>query len=256
LAWLTGFPDDGPLVPRGVCDVLGGLHTIIALLAALEHRRTTGEGLLVETALVEAALNIAAEQPIEWTANGILLGRHGNRSFEAAPQGVYRCADDDVYVVLSIATDAQWRSLQAALGEPVWALDERLATSAGRQAAHDEIDAALTDWLRAWTATDAVELFASFGVPAAPTVDTRRLNDLPQLRARGWLQRLQHPVAGELEYQSLPMTFSALPRPVYRRAAPTLGQDNDEVLTELGLSADEIAALAADRIIGTRPAWL
>jgi crotonobetainyl-CoA:carnitine CoA-transferase CaiB-like acyl-CoA transferase len=169
---------------------------------------------------------------------------------------VYPCADDDGYVVLSVATDAQWEGLKAALGEPVWALDEQLTTAAGRQAAHDDIDAALIGWLRGWTAADAVELFASFGVPAAPTIDSRRLNDLPQLRARGWLQRLLHPVAGELEYQSLPMTFSAMPRPVYTRAAPTLGQDNEQVLTELGLTADAIAALEADSIIGTRPAWL
>ncbi len=91
LAWLTGFTDDGPLVPRGVCDVLGGLHAIVALLAALEHRRLTGEGLLVEVPLAEAALNIAAEQTIEWTANEVLLSRNGNRSLPRRPQGVYEC---------------------------------------------------------------------------------------------------------------------------------------------------------------------
>jgi crotonobetainyl-CoA:carnitine CoA-transferase CaiB-like acyl-CoA transferase len=259
LAWLTGFSDEGPLVPRGVCDVLGGLHAIVALLAALEHRADTGEGLLVEVPLAEAALNIAAEQTIEWTANNVLLSRSGNRSSYAAPQGLYPCADTqstDHYVVLSVETDTHWAGLQAALGHPPWAAQDRFNTLAGRQEAHDEIDEAITAWLREWHLADAVEHLAAHGVPVAPTVDARRLNDLPQLTARGWLQRITHPVAGALDYLSPPMTYSAMPRPVLRRGAPTLGQDNTEVLTELGLSLEEIDKLAADRIIGTRPAWL
>jgi crotonobetainyl-CoA:carnitine CoA-transferase CaiB-like acyl-CoA transferase len=256
LAWLTGFPDDGPLVPRGVCDVLGGLHAIVALLGALEHRRETGEGLLVEVPLAEAALNIAAEQTIEWTANGVLLERHGNRSFSAAPQGVYPCADEDSYVVLAVETDAHWQALQDALGRPGWAADDKLATAPGRHAAHDEIDAELTDWLRDRPMLDAVEHLAAYGVPAAPTIDARRLNWLPQIQARGWFQKMDHPVTGPIDYVGLPMTFSGMARPLYSRAAPTLGQDNEEVLRGLGLSEDDIAKLAEERIIGTRPAWL
>jgi crotonobetainyl-CoA:carnitine CoA-transferase CaiB-like acyl-CoA transferase len=259
LAWLTGFRDEGPMVPRGVCDVVGGLHAIVGLLAALQHRRDTGEGLLVEVPLAEAALNIAAEQTIEWTANDVLLSRSGNRSQVAAPQGVYACADTelrDQFIVISVETDAQWAGLKAAMGDPAWADDDRFATFAGRQEAHDEIDDGISGWLREWYTSAAVERLAAHGVPAAPTIDARRLNDLPQITARGWLQRITHPVAGALAYPSLPMTYSAMPRPVYRRGAPTLGQDNVQVLTELGLTPGEIDALVADRIIGTRPVWL
>jgi crotonobetainyl-CoA:carnitine CoA-transferase CaiB-like acyl-CoA transferase len=259
LAWLTGFEDEGPLVPRGVCDVLGALHATIGVLAALEHRRTTGEGLLVESPLAEAALNIAAEQTIEWTAHDVLLSRNGNRSFAAAPQGVYPCADTaqiDDYLVLSVETDAHWAALQAALDHPEWAADPKLATADGRHAAHDDIDAALTAWLSAWALDDAVEHFASHGVPVSRTIDPRRLNDLPQLRARGWFQRISHPVVGSFDYPGLPVTFSGLPRPVYTRGAPLLGQDNEAVLGELGLTAEEIAELASKQIIGTRPIWM
>ncbi len=256
LAWLTGFPDDGPLVPRGVCDVLGGLHAVLALLGALEHRRETGEGLLVEVPLAESALNIAAEQTIEWTANGVLLERGGNRSFAAAPQGVYPCADEDSYVVLAVETDAHWAALKAALGRPEWTADEKLDTATGRHVAHDAIDARLTDWLRDRPMLDAVEHLAAHGVPAAPTIDARRLNWLPQIDARGWLQRLEHPVTGPLDYLGMPMTFSGMPRPLFWRAAPTLGQDNEGILRALGLSDADIAKLAEDRIIGTRPVWM
>lgn len=253
LAWRTGQPEDQPLVPRGACDVLGAYHCVLGLLAAMEHRRVTGEGLLVEAPLVEAALNIAAEQTIEWTANGVLIEREGNRSFKAAPQGVYPCAEQDRYVVLSVDTDEQWDGLRAALGLED---DPALRTLEGRRAAHDHIDEAITAWLARQGLWDAVERLAARGVPAAPTLDARRLNWLPQLRGRGWFEPMEHPVAGLVEYVSLPMTFSALPRPVYRRPAPTLGQHNDEVLVELGVDEAERQRLAAERVIGTRPVWL
>lgn len=256
LAWRTGWPDGQPLVPRGACDVLGGLHTVLAILAALEHRRRTGEGTLVESTLAEAALNIAAEQTIEWTANGMLLEREGNRSFERAPQGVYPCTDDDRYVVLSVATDEQWRRLRALLGEPGWATDPALDTLEGRQAAHDRIDEEITGWLADQGCEAAAERLCDGGVPAAPTLQARSLNHLPQIWARGWFEAMDHPVAGRVLYESLPVTFSAIPRPIYRRPAPTLGEHNAEVLTELGLDEVAIAGLEGDRVIGTRPAWL
>jgi crotonobetainyl-CoA:carnitine CoA-transferase CaiB-like acyl-CoA transferase len=103
---------------------------------------------------------------------------------------------------------------------------------------------------------EAVEHLAAHGVPAAPTIDARRLNWLPQIDARGWFQRMEHPVAGSLDYLGMPMTFSGMPRPLFWRAAPTLGQDNEEVLRGLGLSDADIAKLADDRIIGTRPVWM
>lgn len=255
LAWRTGW-DEQPLVPRGPCDVLGGYHTVLAIFAALEHRDATGEGMLVEAVLAEAALNIAAEQVLEWTANGVLLGRDGNRSPDAAPRGVYPSADHDRWVVLSVVDDAQWAGLRAAMGDPSWAADPSLATLEGRLAAHDRIDDALSAWLANQPVEDAVELLAAHGVPAAPTIDARRLNHLPQLEARGFFEAMDHPVAGTVLYESLPFLFSAMPRPIYRRPAPTLGQHNAEVLTELGLDGDAIAALEADKVIGTRPAWL
>jgi crotonobetainyl-CoA:carnitine CoA-transferase CaiB-like acyl-CoA transferase len=155
-----------------------------------------------------------------------------------------------------VATDEHWAGLRRAMGDPAWAAAPSLADQEGRRADHDHIDDELRRWLAAQPCDAAVELLATHGVPAAPTIDARRLNDLPQLTARAWLEPLEHPVAGRVRYESLPMTFSAMPRPIYRRPAPTLGQHNVEVLSELGLGPEDIAALEADRIIGTRPVWL
>ena len=93
LAWLTGWPDEPPEVPNGPMDPIAGTHATVALLLALEHRRRTGEGLLVEVPMIGGALNVAAEQVVEFSADGNLLQRQGNRSRFAAPQGAYLTND-------------------------------------------------------------------------------------------------------------------------------------------------------------------
>jgi crotonobetainyl-CoA:carnitine CoA-transferase CaiB-like acyl-CoA transferase len=256
LAWITGYHDI-PLVPRGACDPIGGLHAVIALLLALEQRRRSGEGQLVEVPLVEAALNVAAEQVIEYSAYGRLLQRAGNRGPYAAPQGVYRCAEADEFVALAVANDAQWEALSALLGDPAWAREPALATAAGRRAAHDAIDAQLAEWLAQQPVDDAVRKLVDAGVPAHPLVNAHFVMPNPQLESRRFFQRMQHPDTGESRYPGLPMSFSGLDRALHCRPPPTLGQHNDEILGgELGLSREEIRDLRERKIIGERPAFL
>jgi crotonobetainyl-CoA:carnitine CoA-transferase CaiB-like acyl-CoA transferase len=127
LAWLTGY-EDLPLVIRGACDPVGGMQTVFALLMALEHRRRTGEGQLVEVPLVENALNLAAEQVVTHTAYDEVLTRDENRGPVAAPQGLYRCATEDRFVAIAVATDEQWLRLRQEMGDPAWAREASLAS--------------------------------------------------------------------------------------------------------------------------------
>jgi crotonobetainyl-CoA:carnitine CoA-transferase CaiB-like acyl-CoA transferase len=267
LAWLTGYPDL-PLVVRGACDPFGGMHAAFATLLALLHREETGLGQLVELPLVEPALNAAAEQVIEWTKHGVLLPRLGNRGPYAAPQGVYRCRNvrmapdpnrtfgdsETSWLAVAVATDAQWEGLRRALGNPPALRDPALATAAGRHAAHDAIDRALSAWCAQRSCTDAESALLAAGVPAAACIDAHALLPNPQLAARRGYTTLAHPVSGATRYPELPLQFSAWPRPLRRTPPPTLGQHNDEVLRELGLSAAEIAELRAKRVIGEKPA--
>ena len=119
LTWLTGHPDLLPNEPYGVGDPNAGLHALVGLLVALRHRDRTGEGSLVEAAMVDAALNIAAEQVIEQSAYGALLTRTGNRGPCAAPQNLYQAAAppegrDDVWVAIAVADEEHWAALRAA----------------------------------------------------------------------------------------------------------------------------------------------
>ena len=257
LAWLTGY-EDLPLVVRGACDPFGGMHAAFATLLALLHRDATGEGQLVELPLVEPALNAAAEQVIEWTKHGVLLPRLGNRGPSAAPQGVYRCAggaSQEAWLALAVATDAQWEALRRALGDPPALRGPALASAAGRRAAHDAVDVAIREWCAQRASADAEAALLAVGVPAAVCIDAHALLPNPQLEARAAYTTLPHPVTGDTRYPELPMRFSALPRPLRRTPPPTLGQHNHEVLKELGLRDDEIAALREKKVIGEKPAW-
>ncbi len=255
LGWITGY-EDLPLVPRGVCDPLAALHAVIATIFALEHRRRTGEGQLVELPLIETALNVAAEQVVEYAAYGALLQRQGNRGPSAAPQGVYRCAGDD-YIAIAVATDAQWQGLRVALDDPPWAQAQALTTAAGRRAAHDLIDGQIERWLLGQSPHSAAQKLRDRGVPAEVLINAHFVMPNAQLEQRGFFQVLRHPITGETRYPGLPMSFSGMTRHLHRLPPPTLGQHNDEILgAELGLSAEELADLRARRVIGTRPVFM
>jgi len=256
LAWVTGFADGPPVIPRGPCDPLAGLHAVVALFVALEHRRRTGEGQLVESTMVEAALNASADQVLEWQAYRRLCARDGNRGPVGAPQNLYPCRGDERWLALAVTSDVEWRGLVDVLGRPAWAFDPALATAEGRRAAHDRVDVELARWCGGRERDEAVALLLARGVPAAPVLSPREAAANPQLRARGFFVREQHPVTGTHELPGLPMCFSGLPD-VEPRPAPTLGEHTGEVLHELlGLDANELASLRAEGIVGTRPAGL
>ncbi len=249
MAWVTGFPDGPPVLVRGACDPLAGMHATIAALLAL---RMPG-GRLVESVMIEAALNVAAEQVIEHDLTGEVLGREGNRSAVAAPQGVYRCAadeqSDDNWVAIAVATDDQWTALRRVL-DPAGA-DADFDTAAARRAAHDRIDEWLGEACRQRAAPALVEELAAAGVPAAVVIPARDLPDNPQLGHRGLFEIEDHPVTGPCAIPTVPFRFSRVERWL-DRPSPTLGQHNDEVLREV-CSDEEIAALRASGVIGERP---
>ena len=250
LAWITGYPDGPPLLPRGPCDPNGAMHAAFAIQVALARRDETGEGQFVEAPLIESALNIGAEQVIEYSAYGTLLDRTGNRTPGRAPQGVYPCAGDERWLAVSVATDGQWHGLRQALG---WPDDPALASYAGRRASADELDDRLTAWAATQELDEAVETLLARGVPAAPVRDFRAMAGHPLFDARGFYETVDHPVVGPQPISVLPLRWHGIDHWV-RERAPMVGEHNREVLGGiLGLSDAELASLEADQVIGSRP---
>ncbi len=218
MAWITGHVDDQPRIPRGPCDPLAGAHAAFAVLTALRERERTGTGAFIESTMVEAALNVAAEQVIEWTANGVELQRMGNRAPGFAPQGLYACAGEEQWLALSVATDAQWVELVDVVGRPAWAEASDLADLAGRWAAHDLIDAELAAWAADRELGPTVEALVAAGVPAGAARDPRTISTHPQLVARGFFEEVDHPVCGPRLFAGLPFRYASVERWITRPA--------------------------------------
>jgi crotonobetainyl-CoA:carnitine CoA-transferase CaiB-like acyl-CoA transferase len=253
LAWVTGFPDGPPLIPRGPCDPIGALHGAFAVLAAIRDRDQTGLGQLVEVPLVETALNVAAEQFVEYGATGTLLGRHGNAHPGAGPHGVYRTTGE-AWVAIAVMDDDQWTRLCDVVGRAEWRHDPSLATGAGRVAARERLDLGMAQWCAARSTDEVVEALWPIGVPAAPLVAPHEVVSLPQTESRGFFETVTHPVIGPLRLPAFPARLASRTLPYHRGHAPLLGQDNRALLGGwLGLDDDELAALSDDGVIGTRP---
>jgi crotonobetainyl-CoA:carnitine CoA-transferase CaiB-like acyl-CoA transferase len=256
LAWVTGY-EDMPLVVRGACDPLGSVHTVFAIGLALEERLRTGRGQVVEVALVEPALAVAAEQVIEYSAYGFLLGRSANAMPHAAPQGLFETRTESERVAVSVTNDQQWRGLCRVLDANDWRLSEELSTHSGRLANHDMLVARLSAWTRTRARDEVIRALLAEGVPATASVNNHSLMPNPQLEARHFFQTMKHPFTGETRYPAFPAIFSGLERDLHRAPPPTLGQHNREVLqSELGIGLAEIDRLEAEGIIGTRPSFL
>ncbi len=254
LAWVTGLPEGPPVTPRGACDPLAGIHAAFALLAAVQFRERTGRGQLVELPMIESVLNVTAGQCIEFEVFGITLSRRGNRAHGSAIQNVYRCAGEDDWIAVTICGDDQWHALRGLMGRPTWSDDHALASVAGRRQHADDIDDRLRDWFAGQQLDPTVERLAAAGVPAAPVVSPSSVTHNPQLRHRGFFEPLNHPRTGEGWYPRPPFARLAGQPAWLQRTPPTLGEHNDEILRDLcGLSAEDVARLAATEVIGTRP---
>lgn len=250
MAWMTGHADGPPVIPRGVCDPIAGLHAAFAAIAALVIRDRRGAGMQVESTMAEAALNVAAEMLVEYSRNGIAMRRTGNRGPGAAPQGVYRCRGDDEWVALAAMDDAARVSLAGLLGRP--GLDET-----GWAERADDIDKLISDWAASLSVAEAVDALRAAGVAAAPVTPAADLLTDPQLRARGFWETVDHPVAGSFLCTGMPFAFQGTPRRWIRRIPPLYGQHTEEVLTGvLGHSQDDLAELRESGTISDRPAGL
>ena len=245
MAWVTGRPEGPPVLPRGVCDPIAGLHAALAAVAALRLAREDGRGRLVEVTMVEAALAVTAEQLLAWDLEGRVLGRARDGAGDCCPQGVYRCAGDDTWLAMSVVTEAQWEALCRLVGivaRPEW------ATAEGRHAAIAEIDLLVSAWSAPQEPGHAVGRLLEAGIPAAEVINGRDVVSNPQLRHRRLFESEDHPVTGPHELPTMPFRMSGVASWM-TRPAPTLGQHNDEVLAEVA-GDQERAELRALGVIG------
>ena len=233
----TGYPQGPPCNVQGPADPIVGVHAGVALLAALEHHRRTGEGQLIEVAQIEVGAAVTAEPVIDYSMNGVVRPREGNRQ-RGVRQGVYPAAGDDAWVALTVRDDADSSRLAQAMGRPDLPGD------------HDAFDEAVAAWTRNQKPADVVAALRERGIPAEEVTTAEHMYDLPGLDVRGFYEEFDHAVTGRLRYPGWPLHITPGPARHHRFGAPTLGQHNDEILGGLGLSSDDLDALRRDHVIG------
>jgi len=250
--FITGWPDRSPIGPFGpYTDYVGPRFSLAALLAALDHRNRTGEGCYLDVAQVEAGVWLQAPEVADCAANATIATRIGNADREVAPHGVFKCRPDaetgeERYVAVVVTDDTEWKALAETIGRSDLRDDERLRSAEGRLAHAAAIESAIDEWTAQHDVGTAEATLQRSGVPAHRSASSRDLAEDPQIAHRGHFVRLSHPTLGHTVVEGPRYLLSETPGTV-RRAAPTFGQDNDYILTELlGLTGEQVQRLKED----------
>jgi len=248
---VTGLPDGepgaGPMragIP--VADILSGMNAVIGVLAALEHRRRTGEGQHVDISLFDSQAAALLNTASAWLNAGVTLGRTGNDHPSAAPYGVYEA--DDGYLIVATFNDREFARLAKALGRPEWIDDPRFARNGDRVKHRPELKRLVAEALRGKTRAQWVAILNDATVSAGPINGVDDMEKDEHAVARELFVTMQSPAYGTVRSVASPLRLSATP-PNYRRPPPVLGEHTEEVLEEFGISAELLTQLKAEGAI-------
>lgn len=249
VADVTGYRGGRPRIMGGVIpDPLSGAYAAFAILAALHHRRRTGEGQYIDGAMYEAMLSLIPEAVIDFTLNGQAPVRIGNGDRGCAPHGIFRCRGDDAWVAVTARTDDQWSALCRVIGQEQWTRDPRFGSAELRVRQQDELNAGIGAWTRDQTPRAATEILQQAGVAAGPVLGPDELFDDPQLRHRGFIVDTEHPKSGAQRQTGVPWQIEGV-SPAYL-PAPLLGSHTHDVLVGLaGIHEHVYAAHAASGVL-------
>jgi benzylsuccinate CoA-transferase BbsF subunit len=243
---VTGWADRDPSGPfSAYTDYVSPRITVAVLLAALEHRRRTGQGQYIDFSQAEATLHLLGPALLDYGRNRRILGRHGNRDPYMAPHGAFPCIGRDRWVSIAVDSDAAWRELCAEMGRDDLAglgTEERLRRV-------DELEELVAAWTAPQHEGDVERRVQARGIPAHVVANSPESWVDPQLAHRGHFVTVDHALHGEVTVEGTRWLFSRTP-PTSYRAAPTLGQDAFAILSELlDYDVDRIADLAAAELL-------
>ncbi|MBM7062533.1 CoA transferase [Pseudomonas sp. UL073] len=249
---LSGHPDGepgaGPMkVGVALTDILTGLYSAVAILAALAHRDRTGEGQSIDMALLDVQVACLANQAMNYLTTGTPPKRLGNAHPNIVPYQDFPTADGNM--ILAIGNDSQFRKFCEVAGLPALAGDSRFSTNSARVAHRAELIPLLRQTTVFKSTAEWIALLEQAGVPCGPINNLAEMFADPQVIARGLRLDLPHPVAGSVPQVASPLRLSASPVE-YRHAAPQLGAHTDAVLQGLlGLDAARLAELRAAKVV-------
>jgi crotonobetainyl-CoA:carnitine CoA-transferase CaiB-like acyl-CoA transferase len=248
---ITGEPD-GPPAKTGnsVADINAGILAAVGILAAYTHKLKTGRGQVVDTSLMEAAVQQTYWHAAIFFATGSTPGATGSAHILTAPYQAFHARDG--WINIGGANQANWERIADVLGHPEWRDDPRFRTNSDRMVNRDELARLINAALAARTRAEWIEAFDRAGVPVGPVHSVGEALTHPQTVARKMVVELEHPQAGPTRALGCPLHFSETPTAV-TRPAPLLGEHTRELLRGYGYSDVEIDRFAADGVVEGTP---
>lgn len=249
---ITGERDDLPgggpqKLGVAFADLMTGVYSTVAILAALAHRDKSGEGQYIDMALLDVQVATMANMNMNYLVSGKIPKRQGNAHANIVPYQVFKSRDG--HLVLAVGNDGQFIKFCEIAGCPEFAKDERFATNAGRVRNRETLVPMLQEVLQTRTTDEWIAPLESAGVPCGPINNIAQAFENPQVKHRQMKVDLPHPLSGTVPSVANPIRFSATPIS-YRSAPPLLGQHTHDVLTTLaGLSEAAIEDLKANAVI-------
>jgi benzylsuccinate CoA-transferase BbsF subunit len=234
---LGGWPDQPPQGVSGpYSDAINPHFGVMTILAALDRRRRTGRGAYIDLSQVETTLQFVSAVVVDYTANGVVAERNGNRDSAASPHGLYPSAPESEagarWVAIAVRTDAEWQRLSGIMLRPELGTAAEFATTEARLTNADQVDYLVAEWTRPQTARAVEERLQAAGIAAHRVSTAADLSVDPQLAGLGHFIPLDHAAHGSTYVESSRITLSETPATV-ARPGPTLGQDTDYVLRDI-----------------------
>ncbi len=248
---ITGERDDKPgggpqKVGIPIVDLMTGMYTAVAVLAALANRERTGEGEYIDLAMLDVQTAVLSNQAMNHLLSGKTPKRGGNAHPNIQPQDVYSCEDGDV--ILAVGNDRQFVKLCDAVKRPELATDARFSVNAQRAINVRELTTLLQDEFSGWRRADLVAALGAAGVPCGPINSIPEVFQEPQVQHRRMLRTLPHPAGVTVPQVVCPINFANRPLQ-FESPPPQLGQHTDKILTDLGYDAAHIAGLRESGVV-------
>ncbi len=242
---LTGWPDREPTIPSVVPygDHVLPIFNALAIVAALDYKRRTGRGQYIDASMFDVCVQQIAPALFDWEANRHLQSRSGNRIPGAAPHGVFPCLGEDRWCAIAVFTEEEWKGFCNVLGNSTWVNRPEFQSLSLRKQNEDELEKLIADWTMNYPAEEIMQKMQASGVAAGVVQNARDLveND-PQLRHRGFIKQIYHPVLGTFGHPTPAYKFSKTKAQL--RSAPCLGEHTECVCTRLlGMSDEEFINL-------------
>lgn len=246
----TNGEPDGPPTKVGipVGDTSGSLFAVIAVLSALLGKQKTGDGRYIDLGLYDCLMSVLANYGGYYLATDNQPPRTGSKHYYSTPYGLFHARDGEL--VIGVFTDVQWRALCNALDMKDLGTDARFATAAGRREHRQIIEAEVNDRLSRLTVEKAISLLDAAAIPSGPVNTIGQALYHPQAEIRQMVKTVAHPDYGEVRVISHP--FGDLGADSFS-PPPLHGEQTEELMAELGASAEDIRTLVAEGVLAVPP---